>query len=245
MNTKRKLTVGFIHFEKRYEQYKVNENYDEATVIYYYAKIIFFVLTFIISIIVVVEIILYVLPYYEKTNTNNVQTFSIINVILNFFTKINLAFISTFVFAIYTFFLFFSILIGYMKFNQNFMVYTDIYPLKKQSTSSVSFLFNILLLLIASVSISNYLAYILRDYVSITEFSFIFNFQLKKIYLLNSLLKSKIYDYAFLVSIFLSLISLFCNKKPSLSIDPKKIDLEMESIGGSMNTKLMIAKAVL
>lgn len=73
-----------------------------------------------------------------------------------------------------------------------------------------SFLFNIMLVLIASVSVTQFCSTAFQDYASMTDIDLIFSTQVKYLKFFSYFFKNKVFEYSFIGIIGLSTLYLLC-----------------------------------
>lgn len=82
-----------------------------------------------------------------------------------------------------------------------------------------SFLFNILIILLTSVSVTQFCAYSFSDYAAMSDLSLIFSVQIKYLRFFNWFYRYHVFEYILFGMIILSTIYLLCRRKDINSLD--------------------------
>ena len=82
-----------------------------------------------------------------------------------------------------------------------------------------SFLFNILIVLLTSVSVTQFLAYSFRDYGAMTDLDLIFSVQIRYLMFFNWFYRYHVFEYILFACIILSTIYLLCRRTDVNSLE--------------------------
>lgn len=116
---------------------------------------------------------------------------------------------------------------GNIKFGLRIFLCWALHPMKKNETYMNSFLFNVMLILIASVSVTQFCVGAFQDYTSMTDIDLIFSTQIKYLKFFNYFFRYHIFEYTLLGITLLSTIYLLCRPNDINSV--KKLLEERES----------------
>ena len=99
---------------------------------------------------------------------------------------------------------------GNFKFGLRIMILGQIHPMKKDNTYMNSILFNVLLVMLTSVSVIQFSIRAFGEYTSLTDADIIFNTQIKYLTFFSFFFKYNIFEYGLLAIALISLIYLLC-----------------------------------
>jgi len=140
----------------------------------------------------------------------------------------NVAFLSFFFFALFCLYLLFCTMKGNIKFGLRIFLFSAVHPMKKDETYMNSFLFNVSLILISSVSVTQFCSNAFSDYVTFTDIDLIFGVQIKYLRFFVFFYKNFIFEYAFIIIFALSLIYLLI--RPNDPMTTEKMFEEKEKM---------------
>ena len=120
----------------------------------------------------------------------------------------NVAFLSFFFFSLFCLYLLFCTMKGNIKFGLRIFIFSAVHPMKKDETYMNSFLFNVSLILISSVSVTQFCANAFSDYVTFTDIDLIFGVQIKYLRFFVFFYKNFLFEYAFIIIFALSFLYL-------------------------------------
>ena len=140
----------------------------------------------------------------------------------------NVAFLSFFFFALFCLYLLFCTMKGNIKFGLRIFLFSAVHPMKKDETYMNSFLFNVSLILISSVSVTQFCSNAFSDYVTFTDIDLIFGVQIKYLRFFVFFYKKFIFEYAFIIIFALSLIYLLI--RPNDPMTTEKMFEEKEKM---------------
>ena len=140
----------------------------------------------------------------------------------------NVAFLSFFFFALFCLYLLFCTMKGNIKFGLRIFLFSAVHPMKKDETYMNSFLFNVSLILISSVSVTQFCSNAFSDYVTFTDIDLIFGVQIKYLRFFVFFYKNFIFEYSFIIIFALSLIYLLI--RPNDPMTTEKMFEEKEKM---------------
>ena len=140
----------------------------------------------------------------------------------------NVAFLSFFFFSLFCLYLLFCTMKGNIKFGLRIFIFSAVHPMKKDETYMNSFLFNVSLILISSVSVTQFCSNAFSDYVTFTDIDLIFGVQIKYLRFFVFFYKNFIFEYAFIIIFALSLIYLLI--RPNDPMTTEKMFEEKEKM---------------
>lgn len=89
----------------------------------------------------------------------------------------------------------------------------------KNETYMNSFLFNILIILLSSVSVTQFLSYAFKEYGTMTDLDIIFSGQIKYLMFFNWFYRYHVFEYILLGFIVLSFLYLICRRRDINSLE--------------------------
>ena len=131
----------------------------------------------------------------------------------------NVAFLSFFFFSLFCLYLLFCTMKGNIKFGLRIFIFSAVHPMKKDETYMNSFLFNVSLILISSVSVTQFCSNAFSDYVTFTDIDLIFGVQIKYLRFFVFFYKNFIFEYAFIIIFALSLIYLLIRHNDTMNTE--------------------------
>ena len=164
----------------------------------------------------IAQILLYIIL---KKNGKPISTF--LNIPLVKLTKVNLSFIAISIFTVLSLYLLLITIKGNFKFGLRFMLFGQIHPMKKDNTYMNSILFNVMLIMITSVSVIQFSIRAFGEYTSLTDADIIFNTQIKYLTFYSLFFKFNVFEYGLLIIAFISFVYLIC--RPNDTNTVKKI----------------------
>ena len=133
-----------------------------------------------------------------------------------FFNDHDLAFLSFFIFSILSLYLLLCVIKGNFKFGVRILCCWEVFPMKKDGTYMNSFLFNVILILLSSCSITQFCADCLEDYVAFTDINMILNVQIRYLRFFKLFYKYHVFQYILIVIFAISLLYLLIWPSDSL-----------------------------
>ena len=158
------LKVGVTVLDDEYQIINFQNMLDGKSVIGYYCNLFFGIIFLIISLIWVAHILLYVII---KPNGQPITRG--LNILLVFLTENNVSFIAIAIFSFFCVYLLLATIKGNFKFGVRMILLGSIHPMKKNETYMNSILFNIMLVMITSVSVNQFCVKAFNEYAAMTS----------------------------------------------------------------------------
>jgi LMBR1 domain-containing protein 1 len=156
-----------------------------------------------------VDIYLFSLLYFVII-IDNKPYYPFLNNLFVFLQNNGLGFLATAFFALFCLYLLWASIKGNLKFGMR-MFLINIHPMKKNETYMNSFLFNIMLILLTSVSVTQFCAESFRDYTTMTDIDIIFSTQIKYLKFFSYFFKYKVFEYALFVRLTFIILGCCCS----------------------------------
>ena len=214
---KNEFVSRFALAQKEYDILnKNNYIYDNCAVVFYYLLI---PLGIISSILTILWIIQFICSYFYilKGLKDRRPGYPFLSYLLIFFQDHDVSFLSFLFFAILTLYLLFCVIKGNFQFGVRFLFCWSVHPMKKGKTYMNSFLFNISLVLLGSMAITQFVSDCLSDYIAFTDIDTLFNTLIKNLKFFKYFYRYYIFQYIFFAIFILSFIYLLCKplQKPN------------------------------
>lgn len=221
----RHLKASYSVLNREYQIYKLHSNYSDESVVYYCIQLILGILFSLLSLIWFSHIILYfIVPYLISDN----KSYEYLNLFLLFFTENNLSFISTGVFAVLCVYLLVCVVKGFLKFGTRFLCCVEVHPLVKNETYMNSIIFNVMVVLTTSISVTQFCASAFSKYATMTDIEMIFSNQIKYLRFYRIFFENRIFEYALLSIFLMTFVYLMIRPNDKNSINKKLQELENE-----------------
>jgi len=192
------LKVGVNIIDEQYQLINIQNAIGNTSVIQYYLSLVLGIIFMIFSIIWIIHLILFIL----------LKKYYFLNTILNYFNNNGITFLSTSLFCILCFYLLICIIKGNFKFGIRFIILGSVHPMKKNDTYLNSILFNIMLILITSISLIHFCVKAFNEYVSMTDIDIIFSYLIKNLTFFKFFFDKNIFEWAFCAIMLISFIYL-------------------------------------
>lgn len=181
----------------------------------YYLLIPFGILT---SIVTLLWLIQFICTYFYMKDHRRAG-YPFLSYMFIFFQDNNVAFLSFIFFSIFCLYLLWATIKGNIKFGVRILCCWSVHPMKKDETYMNSFLFNVTLVLLGSVSITQFCTNSFPDYVTFTDIDMIFNVQVKYLDFFVWFYKYYVFEYIFFGIFVISLIYLLLRPKDQLTAE--------------------------
>lgn len=191
----KKLRASVNVIDDQYKMIDMQERVNEEWVLSYYLSLIAGVVCLLISLTWVTHIVLYVVIVID-----GIPVYSFLNKMLTFFQNIGVGFLSTTFFSLLCMYLLWCTIKGNLKFGLRIMMCMEVHPMKKDETYMNSFLFNIMMIMICSVSVTQFCSTCFAEYTSMTDINLIFGTQIKYLKFFRFFYEYKIFEYTLCVS---------------------------------------------
>ena len=201
----KKLKVGVSIIEDKYEIINIQNYIKKNGAFIYLLKLIGGLLSLLLSIAWILQIIFYLIIKKEEK-----PFFVFINIALVKLTDINLSFVSIGLYTLFSLYLLLITIKGHLKFGLRIIFLGEIHPMKKNNTYMNSILFNVILIMITSVSVVQYSVRTFGEYTSFSDSVIFFNTVIKYLSFFRLLLKYNIFEFGFFFIAFISFLYLIC-----------------------------------
>jgi LMBR1 domain-containing protein 1 len=180
-NLMKHLKASYALLDEEFKIFKIQESFSDESIVYYCFKLIIGIFSAILSFTWVLHIVIYfVVPKQGLTNLDNGKSpAEFLNVGLIWFQEHHLAFISTGIYSILCTYLLICVVKGCLKFGTRFLCCIEVHPLVKNETYIGSIIFNVNLVLIASISVTHFCLNAFKEYASMTDIEIIFGAQIR------------------------------------------------------------------
>ena len=212
----KQLKVGVSVVEDQYEIINLQNMANQTSALGYLLKLIAGIICIILSLLWILQIIFYIL-----ITKNGKPFFTFLNVPLVKLTNANLSFLSICLFTLLSLYLLLITIKGNFKFGLRIMLLGEIHPMKKDNTYMNSILFNVMLVMLTSVSVIQFSIRAFGEYTSLTDADIIFNTQIKYLTFYRFFFKYNIFEYGLLIIAVISFIYLIV--RPNDTTTVKKI----------------------
>jgi LMBR1 domain-containing protein 1 len=183
---------------------------NNCVIIFYYLLIPLGVLSLIATILWIIQ---FICTYFFTKDGGERSGYPFLSYLFIYFQDHDVAFLSFIFFSLLALYLLFTVIKGNIKFGVRFLFCWTIYPMKKDETYMNAFLFNVSLILLASISVTQFCADCLRDYVAFTDIDLLFNIQIKYLKFFIIFYKYHIFQYVWFGIFILSCIYLLCRPR--------------------------------
>ena len=212
----KQLKVGVSVIDDQFQIINMQTLANQTSALGYLLQLISGIFCFILSLLWIVQILLYIII---KRNGRPIHGF--LNIALVKLTDFNLSFLAICLFTVLSLYLLLITLKGNFKFGLRIMILGQIHPMKKDNTYMNSILFNVMLVMLTSVSVIQFSIRAFGEYTSLTDADIIFNTQIKYLSFYSFFFKYNIFEYGLLVIAVISFIYLIC--RPNDTNTVKKI----------------------
>ena len=218
-----KAGIAIIEQEYNYLNFanQVLNDTNGCVLISYYLLIPFAILFLILSLLWVIQIMLSFIVI-----SHNRPIINFLSAMLLALQDNHLAFLSFVFFSVFCLYLLFATMKGNVKFGMRFFMCMAVHPMKKDQTYMNSFLFNVCLLLLCSVSITQFCNNAFNDYVAFTDIDLIFSVQIKYLKFFKYFYAYHVFEYLLLGMFGVSCVYLIV--KPVDKVTTEKMFREKE-----------------
>ena len=209
----KQLKVGVAVIDDEYQLINIQNMLDRKSVLGYYCNMIFGVIFMIVSLIWVAHFLLYVI-----ITPNGKPVTRGINILLVYLTEHNVSFVAIGIFAFLCIYLLLATIKGNFKFGVRVLILGSIHPMKKNETYMNSILFNIMLVMITSVSVNQFCVKAFNEYAAMTDLDLIFSAQIQYLQFFVYFYKYNIFEYILCGVMILSFVYLILRLSDSNSM---------------------------
>lgn len=210
---------------------------EQCYLICYFLLIPFGIIT---SIITILWIIQFICTYFYMKDHRRAG-YPFLSYMFIYFQDHNVAFLSFIFFSIFCLYLLWATMKGNIKFGVRFLCCWSVHPMKKDETYMNSFLFNVSLILLGSISITQFCANSFPDYVTFTDIDMIFNVQIKYLDFFVWFYKYHVFEYILFGIFVISLIYLLLRPRDQVTAEmiyeKKKVADEEIKLKSNNNSK--------
>ena len=235
---KKEFTSRFALVQKEFDILNKN-NYIETSisVVFYYLLIPLGILTSILTLLWVIQFICSYF-YILKGLKDRRAGYPFLSYLLIFFQDHDVSFLSFLFFSILTLYLLFCVIKGNFQFGIRVLCCWTVHPMKKGKTYMNSFLFNISLILLGSMAITQFVSDCLTDYIAFTDIDTLFNTLIKNLKFFKYFYRYYIFQYILFAIFILSLIYLIFRpwEKPN-SLNQRYIIRDKDNASNKKNKK--------
>ena len=221
----KKFKIGVSLIEEKFEIINMKSLDNRKSAIGYLMNLILGIISLIISIIWIVHIVLYII-----LKRNEKPFFDILNFILIKLSNINLSFVAIGIFLILSLYLLLITIKGNNKFRTRILCFGETYSLRKNKSYMNSILYNVKLILIASISVVQLSLRSFAEYTSMTDADIIFNILIKNSTINKYIFKYNIFEYGFFAVAFISFIYFIINRDEADKMKKMLYKKHLESI---------------
>lgn len=201
----KQLRASVMILDNEYQLIEIQKDFNDEWVLKYYLELLAGILCLILSLAWFIHIILY---FIAIPNGQPIHPF--LNNLLIFLVENNVSFLATAFFAMFCLYLLLAAVKGNVKFGLRLLMCWTVHPMKylknkcrKGETYINSFLFNISLILLCSVSVTQFCAAAFKDYTVMTDIDLIFSTQIRYMKFFKYFFQYHIFEYALFVSFHL------------------------------------------
>ena len=197
---------------------------ENCSAVFYYLLIPLGVLSTILSLLWLIQFIC----SYFYIHKDGRPGYPFLSLMLIYFQDNDVSFLSFLFFSILTLYLLFCVIKGNFQFGVRILCCWAVHPMEKGKTYMNSFLFNISLVLLGSMAITQFVTDCLSDYVAFTDVDALFNTLIKNLKFFKYFYRNHVFQYLFFCVFVLSLLYMIwqlCKAKKSIN---NKSGIELE-----------------
>ena len=227
----KELKVGVSVIDDQFQLINMQNLANQTSALGYLLQLIAGIFCIILSLLWIAQIILYII-----IKKNGRPLFRFLNIPLVILTDNNLSFLAICIFTVLSLYLLLITIKGNFKFGIRFMILGEIHPMKKDNTYMNSILFNVMLIMLTSVSVIQFSIRAFGEYTSLTDADIIFNTQIKYLSFYSFFFKYNIFEYGLLIIAFVSFIYLILRPNDTNTVRKilyKKFENDKKSKDGS------------
>jgi LMBR1 domain-containing protein 1 len=212
--TMRKLRASVCVLDNEYQMIEIQSELNDEWVLKYWFGLLLGIICLILSLSWFIHIILYfiVIP-------NGQPLHPFLNNLLVFLVENNVGFMATAFFAMFCLYLLLAAIKGNVKFGLRILLCWAVHPMKRNETYINSFLFNISLILLCSVSVTQFCAAAFKDFAVMTDVDLIFTTQIRYMKFFRYFFQYHVFEYALFGFTVLSTIYLLCRPSDKNSLE--------------------------
>ena len=201
----KELKVGVSVIDDQFQLINMQTLANQTSALGYLLQLISGIFCIILSFLWIFQILFYII-----IKKNGRPLYSFLNIPLVKLTDVNLSFVAICIFTVLSLYLLIITVKGNFKFGLRIMILGTIHPMKKDNTYMNSILFNVMLVMLTSVSVIQFSIRAFGEYTSMTDADIIFNTQIKYLSFYEFFFKYNIFEYGMLIIAVISFIYLIC-----------------------------------
>ena len=240
-NLLKQLKVGVSVLDDQFQVVNFQEMANQTSALGYLMQLIAGIFCMILTVLWILQIIFYILIKIDGK-----PLYAFLNVPLVALADANVSFLSIIIFVVMTFYLLIITVKGNFKFGLRIMILGAIHPMKKDKTYMNSILFNVLLVMLTSVSVIQFSIRAFGEYTSLTDADIIFNTQIKYLTFYSFFFNYNIFEYGMLIIAVISFIYLICRPNDTNTVKKilfKKFENDKKFNEKSKNTQIELTDA--
>ena len=237
----KQLKVGVSVVDDQFQIINLQEMANQTSALGYLLQLIAGIFCLILTVLWILQIVFYILVKIDDK-----PLFRFLNVPLVALADANVSFIAIIIFVVLTFYLLIITVKGNFKFGLRIMILGAIHPMKKDKTYMNSILFNVLLVMLTSVSVIQFSIRAFGEYTSLTDADIIFNTQIKYLTFYSFFFNNNIFEYGMLIIAVISFIYLICRPNDTNTVKKilfKKFENDKKFNEKSKNTQIELTDA--
>ena len=203
---------------------------DNCAAVFYYLLLPLGILSTILTLLWVIQFICSYFYILKDGRPGGRPGYPFLSLMLIYFQDHDVSFLSFLFFSLLTLYLLFCVIKGNFQFGVRILCCWSVHPMEKGRTYMNSFLFNISLVLLGSMAITQFVTDCLSDYVAFTDVDALFNTLIKNLKFFKYFYRNHVFQYVlfaiFVLSLFYMIIQL--NKAQESIKDKSLINLEKE-----------------
>ena len=201
----KELKVGVAVIDEQFQIINMQSLANQTSALGYLLQLIAGIFCIILSILWIFQILFYIIIKRKGR-----PLFKFLNIPLVKLTDANLSFLAICIFTVLSLYLLLITIKGNFKFGIRIMILGSIHPMKKDNTYMNSILFNVMLVMLTSVSVIQFSIRAFGEYTSLTDADIIFNTQIKYLSFYRFFFNNNIFEYGLLIIAIISFIYLIC-----------------------------------
>jgi len=234
-----KLRASVCMLDNEYQMVEIQSELNDEWVLKYWLGLFVGIICLLISLAWFIHILLYfiIMPNGQPIN-------GFLNNLLVFLVNNNVSFLATAFFTIFCLYLLLAAIKGNVKFGLRVLLCWAVHPMKKNETYINSFLFNISLICLCSVSVTQFCASAFADYAVMTDIDLIFSVQIQYMKFFRYFFQYHVFIYSLFGFSILASIYLLCRPSDKNSLENllkrKEEEMSLRNQGDSQieNNKL-------
>ena len=232
----KQLKVGVSVIDDQFQVINLQEMANQTSALGYLMQLIAGIFCMILTLLWIVQIVFYIIIRIDDR-----PLFTFLNVPLVALADANLSFLSIVIYIVMTFYLLIATVKGNFKFGLRIMILGAIHPMKKDKTYMNSILFNVMLVMLTSVSVIQFSIRAFGEYTSLTDADIIFNTQIKYLTFYRFFFNYNIFEYGMLIIAVISFVYLICRPNDTNTVKKilfKKFENDKKFNEESKNTQI-------